>query len=128
MLALRGKWVSYNTDVKSWTAAKRPCRLGVLAAGLMLVLWLVTVALAISPELHRLLHGDAQNVNHQCLVTLVQQHLFLDGGHAVLAPVVSPSALGLAVIVENSRCVARDYRVSPSRAPPALFSPTPVVG
>ena len=99
-----------------------------VTAGLMMALWCVTIAFVASPELHRLLHGDAQNLDHQCLITLVQQHLFLGGGQTAVVPVVSPAEFGHALLVEAPACVARDYRVSPSRAPPALFCATTVVG
>jgi hypothetical protein len=94
----------------------------------VLVLWVVTLALAASPGLHRLLHGDFQGINHQCLVTQVQQHLLLGGGQAVVAPVAPAPVTGPRIVAKHSFCATRDYRVSPSRAPPSVFSSTPVVG
>lgn len=117
-----------RVGVKAWSIAKRQGGLGRMTAGLALLLWFVTQALAASPGLHRLLHGDFQGINHQCLVTQVQQHLLLGGGQAVLAPVAPPPVPGPRIVAEPSFCATRDYRVSPSRAPPSVFSSTPVVG
>jgi hypothetical protein len=58
--------VFYSVSVKFWTASKPQRNAGRLAAvGLMLSLWLGTLALAAAPQLHRLLHNDAQDANHQ---------------------------------------------------------------
>jgi len=42
-------------------------------AGLMLFLWLFTVAMAVCPELHELIHKDADEHDHHCAVTMLLQ-------------------------------------------------------
>jgi hypothetical protein len=115
--------------VKFWSISRHPRLGGRLAvAGMMLFLWLGTVALTASPELHHLLHQDAQGPHHNCLITQIQQHPLLSGFATIIA-------LAPALVVAAAVCCpaiqflpARDYRLSPSRAPPFLFSSPKVVG
>jgi hypothetical protein len=94
----------------------------------MLLLWLATAVLAASPQLHRLLHSDASASNHECVVTLVQQHVLLwQSGAVTPAPAVEASA-GLLFIAPDGRSQADDPRISPSRAPPPPGSMGGAVG
>ena len=76
----------------------------------MFVLWIGTVLLGSSPELHRLLHSDANSPNHHCVVTQVKEHSVLSGISFVavpLAPTVtlaahSPKIFFPSVIADNS--------------------------
>jgi hypothetical protein len=84
----------------------------------MLALWLAMCALAVLPELHRLVHADSQTPDHQCLLTQVQQHLLLGatGLLTVPAPPLGTMVQGATLDLDSRFEV--DYRVSASRAPP----------
>ena len=97
-------------------------------ASLMLLLWLATLALVASPELHYLFHSKSQAADHNCLITQVQQHLLLAGFVVIAAPLPEPAACTSVHPVQVHFLPACDYRVSPSRAPPLLFSSSTVVG
>jgi hypothetical protein len=110
-------------------ADKRPRSAGKIAvAGFALVLWLATVALAASPQLHHLLHKDSQDPHHYCLFTQLNQHSLL----ATLAPAVAAEPPQLApqapFIFASESIPGFDYAVSLGRAPPFLFSSNAVVG
>jgi hypothetical protein len=100
----------------------------VAVALLMLLLWAGTYALTVSPELHRLLHRDAQEQNHNCLITHIQQQLLLAGLVPVTAP--APALVEVASVRPATPQFppTHDYRLSPSRAPPHLFSSAAVAG
>lgn len=51
----------------------------------MIFLWLATALLAAVPHLHHLLHEDAQNSEHQCVVSRIEEQSVL-----AEAPAVSP--------------------------------------
>ena len=97
-------------------------------ASLMLILWLGTTALAASPQLHHLLHKDSKSATHECLVTLLSKSQLLAGGTATFVLVLAPIFFGLLLIAESSHFSIVDYRLSPSRAPPANLSSSTVVG
>jgi hypothetical protein len=107
--------------VKFWTIPKRQRNGSRLAAvAVMLSLWVALWALEVSPVLHRLLHEDAQSPGHTCLVTQFQHHLLLSGFVAAATPplpVVSSAPLGGG---DFQFLPAYDYRLTPSRAPPAV--------
>jgi hypothetical protein len=94
----------------------------------MLSLWLGTVALTVSPELHHLLHQDSQSPNHNCLITQIQQHPLLAGFAAVAALAPVPVVSALVSRPQIQFLPAGDYRVSRSRAPPFLLSSLTVAG
>src|SRR5438477_62468 len=94
----------------------------------MFLLWLGTFLLAASPQLRRLLHADAQNANHHCLVTQIKQHSVLSVVSTVSAPVVAPPVFALRPWPAFQFISATDLRLSPSRAPPFLFSSSTVAG
>ena len=85
---------------------------------LMLALWLGLVGLASSERLHRLLHPDSHQLDHECLVTgFAKSHLL---GVTISAHPVSACAvwLGLAETVGSLHVASADVRLSLSRAPP----------
>lgn len=93
----------------------------------MLLLWLGTFAMVASPQLHSLLHHDANAPEHHCLVTQIQQNQLLAGAAAmVVAPLLT--AIGSICHAVDQFVLARDRRLSPSRAPPFGSSPQLVVG
>jgi hypothetical protein len=124
----RDRWCVCMMAVKLWTTSKRQRGVGLLAAGLMLLLWLGTLALATSPDLHRLFHTDAKNPNHQCLITQLQKHPLLAGFAPVVAPVVSPSGAAVICRPDFQILPATNCRLSPSRGPPSVISSFPVAG
>jgi hypothetical protein len=92
----------------------------------MLSLWMGALVLAASPQLHRLLHQDANNLGHHCLVSQVKQHLLLAG--LVPAIVAEPAAVIVTLIPGFSFQLlpSAEYRFDPSRAPP-ISTPTAMV-
>jgi hypothetical protein len=100
----------------------------VVIIGLLLPLWLATVSLAGSPQIHSLLHADANTVNHQCLFTQLQQQPSLDGFQAVVAA----DALNWIDLSQSPAYseifLSVDRRQSPSRGPPPLRCLVTVAG
>jgi hypothetical protein len=86
----------------------------------MFSLWVAMCALEVSPELHRLLHKDAQAPGHNCLVTQFQNHSLLSGFVAAVAPPLPDVSRVLLSCGDFRFCPAHDYRLPPSRAPPAV--------
>jgi hypothetical protein len=100
---------------------KHKCNGGRLAAAaVMVALWGALCALEVSPDLHRLLHGDAQSPGHTCLVTQMQQHLLLSGFAVATAPPLPSDLCGPLTRRVFQFLPSHDYRLSPSRAPPAV--------
>ncbi|HXG47823.1 MAG TPA: hypothetical protein VNO52_09375 [Methylomirabilota bacterium] len=90
-----------------------------LGAGLMLSLWLVTLAFATVPELHHVLHCDSHQPSHECCLSLIGKGECLTGPvAAVLAPADS-AANRLPPSVDLFPRPAADLRLAPGRAPPA---------
>lgn len=114
----------YKGLVNFLTPSKRQRGLTRCAAtGLMFGLWLTTLLLAASPELHRLLHSDAQNPDHHCLVTQVKEHSVFSASATICLPVL-PSSIVVALSCSDFPFVAAgEHRLSPSRAPPILSLP-----
>jgi hypothetical protein len=121
--------VHYLQSVKFWSTSQHPKWGGKLAvARLMLLLWVGTFALTVSPELHHLLHQDSQGSDHNCLVTQIQQHPLLAGFAVITVPAPAQAAVASIPRAEVRFLPVCDYGVSPSRAPPFLFSSPTVVG
>jgi hypothetical protein len=85
----------------------------------MLSLWLGVSALIASPQLHRLLHDDAQSPAHACLVTQLQ-----GGLETGFVPFVAPAPVLAPIVsigpVEVLFIPAGDPSISPSRGPPSV--------
>lgn len=94
----------------------------------MLVLWLGTVALAASPQLHQRLHKDSKSLTHECLVTLLSKSHLLAGVAGSFIVALIPIFFGWLPPATSFHGLSFDYRLSPSRAPPACVSSIPVVG
>ncbi len=94
----------------------------------MLLLWLGTLALTASPQLHSLLHRDAQNLDHNCLVTQIQRGSLLAGLVAIIALLAPLTVVGVTWRANTQILPSFDYRLAPSRAPPFGFSSKTVVG
>lgn len=93
------------------------------ATGLMLTLWLSVMVLSISPSLHRLLHRDAQNSHHDCLVTHFVKSQVLSGASVAVVPAVDCASFVAPFVFALPFVSQPENRLSPSRAPPALSSP-----
>jgi hypothetical protein len=98
------------------------------AAGLLLFLWIATATFAAVPQLHALLHKDAQGADHSCVFTQVGQGSLLPHGPAVAAPAPPILCIGLLDPCYCELLPSFDYSVSDGRAPPAFSSSTAVVG
>jgi len=77
--------------------------------------------LATLPELHRLVHHDADKDDHHCAVTLLAQ------GKINLADTGVPPLMPQVFVFENpplpvSILIAVDYQLLPGRGPPSLLS------
>ena len=99
-----------------------------LAAGLMFVLWLGTAAVAASPDLHQWFHKDSHNASHECVVTLLSKSQLVAGASGCFVLALVPVLFGYLPITETAPLSAIDFRLAPSRAPPALILSSPVVG
>jgi hypothetical protein len=86
----------------------------------MLSLWVVMSAFGVSPELHHFLHKDAQDPGHNCLVTQFQHHSVLSGFVAAAAPARPEVSSALVSLGRFQFHPSYDYRLPPSRAPPAV--------
>jgi hypothetical protein len=122
-------WWSKSNSVTIRMTSKVSRQIGkVAAAGLMLTLWLGLFALAAIPQLHQLLHQDAQNLNHQCLVTQIQQHSLLAGAAPAIAPILPADSFPVLARNEFQFLSFTDHRLTPSRGPPTAIPSLPVVG
>jgi hypothetical protein len=88
----------------------------------MLILWLTVVVISVSPALHQLLHHDSRNDNHGCLIThFAKGNLLADASVGVVL-VVNPVWVVAPLPVDLELVLPPQYRLSPSRAPPAVLS------
>jgi hypothetical protein len=101
----------------NWLALRNPdSRRG--WALLCLVLFLTLQGFAGSTALHKAVHADATAPNHHCLITLFAQGQ-LTGPVGVMAEVVFVAIFLFCLPPFRTVALAsRDYRLSPSRAPP----------
>ena len=116
-------------SVKFWITSKRHrCVTNCAAAALMFVLWVGTLLLAASPDLHRRLHSDSQTPDHHCLITQLKEHSVLSSAAVVSAPAPAPSALSTVLLAEFQFLPTCDHRLAFGRAPPSVCSSTTVGG
>jgi hypothetical protein len=107
-------------SVKFWvTSARKRNGRHLAAVALMGLLWVTMCALEISPELHLLLHKDAQSPGHNCLVTQFQHHQVLGGSTTALLPALPEASSVLVSCGDFQFYPSYDYRLTPSRGPPA---------
>jgi len=115
-----GRMMFYRLSLKFWDSAKQPQELGKSAAFLlMLFLWLGTLAAAVSPALHQLLHADAKNPGHSCAVTELSGGSVLSGAVPAAVPCPPVFFAELSAASESQNYCSFDLRLSPSRAPPS---------
>jgi hypothetical protein len=112
-----------------WLRSDRGRQVSKLSAGgLMLALWLVTSVVAASPQLHQLLHKDAQSPQHYCLFNQLSQHSVAASSGFILAPKPPPSAGDRLVLNDFALLPSFDFVLSDGRAPPFNSSLTAAVG
>lgn len=106
--------------VQFWMQSKHHRNGSHLAAvAVMFSLWVTLWALEVSPDFHRYLHEDAQSPGHTCLVTQFQHHLLLSGFVAAATPPLPVVSYAPLVCGDLQFLPSYDYRLTPSRAPPA---------
>jgi len=96
-------------------------------AGFLSLLLLLAVVVSASPVLHETLHAGTNANSHLCLACSLAQGQV---GSTELALVSAVLVLGLELgrrLCETQLLPAVDYRLSPSRAPPAPAPRLPVV-
>jgi hypothetical protein len=125
---IRDAAMFHKYSVTVWATSHRRTVLGKFASGLMLFLWLGVFAAAASPELHLLLHSDARNANHNCVVTQIQHQPLLAGivSVGIAAPILA--VLNLTRPANFFTSSTADTQLPPGRAPPLIFSSSPVAG
>ena len=89
----------------------------IAVGGIALVLALTV--LAVSPQLHAWLHGDAGMADHACAVTLFQQGVVAATAGIILAATVLVFLARVAVMPAELHLAPLPYRLHPGRAPPA---------
>ena len=115
--------------VKFWTTSRGKRGSGKVAVvSGMLLLWLGLFAVATSPQLHRLLHKDAQDFQHQCLITQIKQQWLPAGCPPISVPVPQSTNFEAVFCADSQFGSIYDYRLSPSRAPPSFHPSIKVVG
>jgi hypothetical protein len=92
------------------------------AAGFMLALWLATVLVSTLPALHEFLHDNSRSGQHECLVTDLAKGHVLFGESIGSIPVVAHVDIAVLPPVDLMFVFQPANRLSPSRAPPILFS------
>ena len=86
----------------------------------MFLLWVAMCALEVSPELHHRLHKDSHSAGHTCLVTQLQHHQVLSGFVPAIAPALPEVSSTQLSCGDFQFRPAYDYRLTPSRGPPAV--------
>ena len=128
-LAFQPKVCSLRLHVKAWISFRSPRKAGTAAvACLTLILWLWTLAFATFPQLHGILHHDAQNAGHICLISEMHQNSLLGGFSVSVVPI--PALVTVPVQLSVNLCFSPAYQnlLPPGRAPPASVSQSEVVG
>jgi hypothetical protein len=90
-----------------------------MAGVLMLGLWLGLVGLASSERLHRFLHSDSHQSNHECLVTFFSKGHLLGAFTPTAMPLAVFRFIGLTDFAGSTVPSSADLRLAPCRAPPA---------
>lgn len=92
-----------------------------LKSMLLLGVFVSVLGLATSATLHKAVHPNAQNADHQCAVTLLASGQVHTAASTVALPTVSFVTVAVAHL-EISRPTGPSFNLSPSRGPPALLS------
>ena len=95
---------------------------------LLSALVLLSSVMAVSPSLHKLLHNDANQASHQCVVTLLQKHQVSTSATSLAVPQLDSTVIGFVQARNDlapSSCV---YLLPHTRGPPAFPTPITVIG
>jgi hypothetical protein len=98
---------------RSWPDGPR-----LVAAACVCVLWLATLAVGASPQLHHLFHQDSDNQEHDCIIAHLSKGQVLAAAMLDLPVVANPVGLDSSPLPHPLPIAFADYRVAPSRAPP----------
>jgi hypothetical protein len=96
-------------------------------AGFLGLLLLLAVLFSVSPVLHQTLHASNNASSHLCLACSLAHGQVSAAEVGLVSAVVVPGLLLGGLLPDVSPVLAVDYRLSPSRAPPALASILSVV-
>jgi len=77
--------------------------------------------LSASPSLHRLIHKDADDANHECAVTLFAHAQVLPLSKAIILAVVILGFVGFISLPRIALLPARPRQLPPGRGPPVLL-------
>ena len=91
-------------------------------AAVLIVLLLLVSSLSVCPALHHMLHHDADDQDHACLITDFAKGQVDTAETAPIVVFFLFSLLCAAVAVVIEPLPSFDYRLSPSRAPPGFLS------
>lgn len=94
----------------------------------MLWLWLGTCALTAVPQLHQLLHQDAQQSTHTCFITQLQHQPLLAGGVSVTTAALPAASLEWVWHAPFQFLHPCEYRLPSGRAPPAALPTNGIAG
>jgi hypothetical protein len=87
-------------------------------AGLLAILLLAVSTISFCPSLHKFLHSDGGETNHQCLVcSFAKGQVAAAEVSGVFAALVI-SLIGFVLLPKFSPLPSFDFSLSPSRAPP----------
>jgi hypothetical protein len=90
-----------------------------LVALLLSALVLLSSLMAVSPALHQLLHQDAKQTSHHCVVTLMQKQHVCTASPAPLLLGLGLASISFFPLTEAPAPSQFNYAPAPSRAPPA---------
>ena len=82
---------------------------------------LLSALMAVSPALHKLLHNDANQASHECVVTMMQKQQVCGDSPAPLLIGFTPQFTFAPTTSPAKAWSQFDYASAPSRAPPAVL-------
>ena len=122
-LASEGAFGLIMTSVQRQQKYSDVCRIAKSAiAGLLLVSWLLTTAMAACPALHEYFHHGAGSPDHQCAVTLFTHGQLMTADTAPVLAVFVLLMLFSVPLVKLAEFSSIDLRLGFGRAPPHFFS------
>ena len=87
---------------------------------LMLGLWLGLIGLSASEQLHRLVHSDSHQVNHECLLTLFAKGNLSHSAAPLKVAAPMFGSVTLPPLASRDFPSTADIRLAPGRAPPVV--------
>jgi hypothetical protein len=89
-------------------------------AGVLLALFLSVLGLTLSEALHRAVHAEACEPQHECAVTMLQSGQ-VETPVVTVTPVIVSVATSVALLAECDFIPSVNFFLLPSRGPPALL-------